>query len=217
MESNAGHHESRSKPKQYDLEDGIPIIGLAGAIGAGKSALAGALAQRGCLVIDSDREARAKLDDPVVSRDLVAWWGPGILDEQGKVIRRAVADRIFNDDAARRRLEGLIHPLIRRTRASAQAEGAQAHAIAVVYDAPLLFEAGIDAICDLTVFVDAPRLVRLARVRASRGWDEAELDRREAMQWPIERKKAACDLVISNGGRLEALADAAQRVLAALG
>jgi dephospho-CoA kinase len=68
----------------------------------------------------------------------------------------------------------------------------------MVVDAPLLFEAGIDRECDAVVFVDCPREERLARVKSTRGWDEDDLTRREAAQWPLERKRAACGHVIHN-------------------
>lgn len=206
-------------PDQHTPRDpaDIPIIGLAGAIGAGKSTLAAALARRGCLVIDSDREARTKLDDPAVKQQLLNWWGPTILDTEGNINRRTIADRIFQDAAARKQLESLIHPLIRRTRPQAQHEAARAGAIAIVYDAPLLFEAGIDAICDITIFVDAPRDARLQRLAQSRAWTEAELDRREAMQWSLNRKKAAATLTIPNEADPSHLDEAAQHILQHLG
>ncbi|MGP1347782.1 MAG: dephospho-CoA kinase [Phycisphaerales bacterium] len=212
-----------STPDQQrpDNPDGIgaaiPIIGLAGAIGAGKSALARAFARLGCLVIDSDREAREALDRPEVRERLVEWWGGQILTPEGRVDRRRIADRIFGDERERKRLEGLVHPLIRRTRDGARREAGAAGKIGVIYDAPLLFEAGIDAICDGVVFVDAPRAVRLQRVRETRGWDEAELDRREAMQWSPERKKAASGFIVRNDGPEEALDAHARDILRRLG
>ncbi|MFM9959130.1 MAG: dephospho-CoA kinase [Phycisphaerales bacterium] len=179
------------------------IIGIAGGIGSGKSAVARAFGRLGCAVIDSDAEAKTALDRPEVRQTLASWWGPGVLmrDAAGseRTDRSAVGRIVFADPAARARLEALIHPLIRRTRETARREAVAAGAKAIIYDAPLLFEAGIDKLCDAVVWVECPREERLRRVRVSRGWDEAELAKREAAQWPLKRKRALCSHEIWNG------------------
>lgn len=174
------------------------VVGLAGGIGAGKSSVAAAFREIGCVVSDSDAENREVLTRPEVRRELVRWWGEGVLDERGEIDRRKVAERIFADPAERKRLEGLTHPLIKARRAERLAEAARAGAPAMIIDAPLLFEAGVDRECDAVVFVDAPADVRAARVRASRGWDEAELARREAAQMSLEEKRRRCHYTIDN-------------------
>jgi dephospho-CoA kinase len=68
----------------------------------------------------------------------------------------------------------------------------------VVYDAPLLFEAGLDSECDAVLFVEAPEAVRMARARSSRGWSEQDYAVRQAAQWPLERKRALCRFVVTN-------------------
>ncbi|CAG0987423.1 Dephospho-CoA kinase [Phycisphaerales bacterium] len=177
---------------------GIQVIGLAGGVGSGKSEVARLLGEMGYLVIDSDQDAKAALDRPDVLGQIVTWWGKEILLPNGKVNRRKVADIVFKDPAERARLEGLVHPIVKRDRvaliARAKAEGKPG----VVVDAPLLFEAGSDKDCDYVLFVDAPRKVRLARIRDTRGWDEAELNRRENVQVPLEAKKKRSDVVIVN-------------------
>lgn len=197
----------------------IPVIGLAGGIGSGKSTVAGMFARLGCLVVDSDARARAALDRPDVRAEIVRWWGDRVLgapDETGvrRIDRAKVAQIVFADAAQRARLESLVHPIVRQDRAQAVREGAAAGARAVVVDAPLLFEAGLDADCDAVVFVDAPREARLRRVRESRNWDEAELDRREAAQLPLQSKRSRADYRISNDGALPDLEREVARVLA---
>lgn len=174
------------------------VIGLAGGIGAGKSAVARAFGRAGCAVIDSDAEARAALNRPEVLTTLKKWWGASVVGADGKADRVGLARVVFANAAERKRLEDLVHPLIRRTRASAQAEARRAGAPAIVYDAPLLFEAGLDALCDAVVWVECPRGERLRRVRESRGWDEAELTRREAAQWDADLKRSKCPHRIDN-------------------
>ena len=194
----------------------MPVIGLAGGIGAGKSAVALALQRLGCVVSDSDARAKALLDRPDIRARLVQWWGPRVTDPMGRIDRRAVASIIFPDPAERARLEGLIHPILKLEREVEAERAKRDGAAAFVVDAPLLFEAGLHEACDAVIFVDAPLAHRLERVRASRGWDEHELARREVAQWPIERKRAACGYVVTNAGDLESLAAEVARALAAI-
>lgn len=183
----------------------IPVIGLAGGIGAGKSTVAGIFARLGCLVVDSDARAKAALDRPDVRDQLVRWWGEGVLappaaDGARRIDRAKVAQIVFADAAERKRLEDLVHPIVRQDRAQAAREGAAAGARAVIVDAPLLFEAGLDAECDAVVFVDSPREARLERVARSRGWSEEELARREAAQLPLQSKRDRADYCVTNNG-----------------
>lgn len=189
------------------------VIGIAGGIGAGKSAAARAFASLGCVVIDSDKEARALLLRADVKERLVEWWGTGVLDASGEVDRSAVARIVFSDERERKRLEGLTHPLLRVNRDKVKADAKRRAAPAVILDAPLLFEAGLDAECDAVVFVDAPREVRLARVREKRGWDEAELERREKSQWPLEQKRSRSDYVLRNDRDEASLTERVSRIL----
>jgi len=176
------------------------VIGLAGGIGAGKSAVAKVFAEGGALVIDSDREARDALDRPEVRGELIRWWGDGVLDATGRIDRKKVGEIVFSDPAQRERLERLVHPLVRATRKEMIARTDPRTTPAVIVDAPLLFEAGLDKECDAVVFVDAPRESRLNRVRETRGWDEGELNRREKVQLPLEEKRRRADVVITNDG-----------------
>ena len=177
----------------------VPVIGLAGGIGAGKSAVARVMAELGCVVSDSDALARAALERDDVRAQLVSWWGDGVVGVDGTVDRGAVARIVFGDEAERLRLEALVHPLVRVSRGEAIERAEAAGARAFVIDAPLLFEAGLDAECDVVVFVDAPRAVRLARVRQHRGWDEAELARRESAQLGNDEKRRRADVVVAIG------------------
>jgi len=168
-----------------------PLLGLTGPPGAGKSTVARELAALGCVVSDSDALAHAAYEDPEVRRALLGWWGTAD--------RRAIADLVFAASAERARLEALIHPWIAARREAAFA-AAPAGTRALVIDAPLLLEAGLGPACGRVIFVDCPLEIRQARVAASRGWSPAELARREAAQWPLDRKRALADHVIRNDG-----------------
>lgn len=194
---------SRSKPI---------IIGLVGGIGAGKSTVAGILEELGFYRIDSDREARAALDREDVRMQLVRWWGKGILNEQGTVDRKAVAEIVFKDPTQRSRLEELVHPIVKSSRAAMIDRARDDGRRGVVLDAPLLFEAGSDKECDAVFFIEAPVQARMARV-ASRGWNQEELLRREAVQLSLEEKKSRATVTILNNGDVPSLRERIRTVL----
>ena len=183
----------------------LPVIGLTGAPGSGKSEAARLLAERGGAVVDADRLAREAAGEPEVVEAAVRWWGEAVRNPAGGLDRAEVARRVFRDPEQRRRLEGLIHPRVAQRRAALHAEASRGGAARfVVEDCPLLLEAGLDAGCDEVWLVEAPREARLLRV-AARGWDAAELDRREAAQASPERRRERADRRLDNGGTPEGL------------
>jgi dephospho-CoA kinase len=178
---------------------GIPIIGIAGGIGSGKSFVAALFGELGCAVIDADAQVREAYDDPAVRQTLREWWGDSVFHADGSVNRSAIAKRIFNDEDQRRRLSELVHPMVNQGRVRwMQKRASENPPVAFILDTPLLFEAGMNGECDAVVFVDAPGELRLERVRRSRGWDEAELLSRQNLQWPLDRKREMSDYVIEN-------------------
>lgn len=195
----------------------IPVIGLVGGIGSGKSEVGRLLAESGCLVCDSDALAREALHDPAIRRSLLDRWGArseaALLGADGALDRRAIASIVFNDPAERAFLESLTHPWIEARRSELFAAAAPS-TVALVIDAPLLLEAGLGAQCDSIFFVDAPRHLRLERVRGSRGWTEAELTRREAAQLPLEEKRRRATVTIANDGDVDALRERVRAALA---
>ncbi len=203
-------------PVQYPLmrpATKIPVIGLVGGIGSGKSLVASVLSSAGCTVADSDALVRKAYETADVRAQLQTWWGPGILNEAGQIDRAAVAAVVFRDPLERRRLEALIHPMVEAARRSLF-RAAPPGTRALVIDAPLLLEAGLGEECSQIWFVDAPETVRRTRVMADRGWSADELDRREAAQWSLDRKRAASHHVIRNDGDPASLRE---QVLQALG
>jgi dephospho-CoA kinase len=193
----------------------IPVIGLVGGIGSGKSAVAATLASEGCLVCDSDELVRRQYDEPAVRARLQGWWGPGILDERGRVDRAAVAAIVFRDPEERRRLEAFLHPLVEAERAR-RFDMAPAGTVALVIAAPLLLEAGLGPSCDHIWFIDAPEALRRARVMGSRGWSADELARRESAQWSLDRKRSAAHHVLRNDGDPASLREQVRQALAGI-
>ena len=185
---------------------GKPMVGLTGGIGAGKTLVGRLLAEFGGRVIESDRLAHHALREREIVQTLVGWWGKEILDATGAVDRSRVGRRVFADEAERKRLEGLLFPRIAALRREVVRElGAERKVRFCVIDAPLLVEAGLEAECDCVVFVDAEEEVRLERVRRDRGWDQAELRRRENMQKPLDLKRRRADHIVVNNSDLSAL------------
>ncbi len=177
----------------------IPVIGLTGGIGAGKSLVARQFAALGCAVLDADRLAREALQAPGVRETLTAWWGRDVLEESGGIDRRKVAAAVFENPAELARLEELLHPGIHARRRELRRDyEADPSVRAIVEDSPLLWEKGIAGECDVIVHVHAPRPMRLSRVARDRGWGEAELNRREKNQWPLDNKLERADYVVTN-------------------
>jgi len=201
--------------QSQNMAHSFRTIGLVGGIGAGKSAVASILADLGYLVFDADKDAKAALDRPDVRGFLISWWGSQIVGSDGKVDRRAVGEIIFAKPEERRKLEALVHPIVRADRTSQIATARRDGCAGVVIDAPLLFEAGSDADCDAVLFVDAPYEHRLRRV-LGRGWSADELDRREAAQLSLAEKRRRSSIVIVNDADLATLRERVHQALSSL-
>lgn len=184
-----------------------PIIGLAGGIGAGKSTVARLFGSLGARVIDADALARQAMDRPEVCEQLRVWWGAAVFDEHGQPDRRKIAWLVFGAPDQRKRLEGLIHPIVAAERERMiEAAREDPSVRAIVLDVPLLFEVGLDRLCDRIVFVHAERATRLRRVATQRGWDERDLADREKSQIPLDIKRSrAHNVVDGNASEAECL------------
>jgi dephospho-CoA kinase len=193
----------------------MKTIGLVGGVASGKSRVARLLADLGAGVLDADRAGHDVLEThPEVREAIRQRFGPAVLTVDGSVNRAAVARRVFaaGDQAAEDRdfLERLLHPLIRKRLESQREKFAAERRPAVVLDAPLLLEAGWGSMCDVVVLVDASREKRLVRAR-QRGWNEADLDHREAAQWAVDLKRPHAHVVLPNDGPEQELRQAVQR------
>lgn len=188
-------------------------VGLTGNIASGKSTVARVWQRLGAPVIDADVLARrAVAPGSVGLRRIVAAFGPGVLDEAGRLDRAALRDIVFHDPEARAKLEAIVHPEVGRLRREEEARLEAAGEKIVVHDIPLLFEAGLDEEFDAIVLVDAPERVRLERLMRDRGLTEDEARRMIDAQMPSSQKRDRADYVIENEGTLEALERAAEEV-----
>ena len=208
----------------------LPVVGIVGAIGSGKSAAAAAFERLGLDRIDADRLAHDVLREPSVVESLRERFGQEIFDPQGELDRAALGAKVFRDAAELEALEAIVHPRVRERIESAVAavmqnaqpshehhahehqgkgehEQKQAGPVGVVIDAPLLLETGLDQLCDVIVVVLADEATRQSRVRERNGWDHDELARRELFQKPLKEKIKVADYRIDNDhsiGSLEA-------------
>ncbi len=183
-----------------------PVIGLAGGIASGKSLVAGFLAELGAGVIDADELNHRILHRDDVRRQVQRWWGRDLYDGRGRLDRRSLARIIFEDPTQRAKLEGLTHPLVDQLRRDMMnCYEADETITAIVLDIPLLFEVRQHELCDHVIFVEVDEPTRLQRVRQHRGWDEAELDRREKQQNPLDVKRNQADHIVENNSDINTL------------
>ena len=178
------------------------IIGLAGGIASGKSFVAGCFEQLGAALIDADRVGHEVLAQSSIQSLLVDRWGSEIVVNH-QVDRRRLAAIVFDPDDDGKQLtelEKITHPQIRQQIEPRITELRTAgHVPAVILDAPIMFRAGWDDLCDHIVFVDAPVDVRQQRATL-RGWKEGELERRESRQVAIDKKRKMSTCVVDNAG-----------------
>jgi dephospho-CoA kinase len=188
-------------------------IGLTGPIGCGKSTVAGWLADRGAVVIDADEVAREVSAPGEPAHDaVIAAFGDGVRLDGGRLDRAALARVVFADPEALRRLEAIVHPVV-RTRILGLIDEAEASAApAVVIEAIKLVEGGLAALCDETWLVTCAPTVQRERV-IERGASAEDADRRIAAQAGlVERVRTAASRVIDTSGPV---VDARSRVAAA--
>ncbi len=192
------------------------FVGLTGGIGSGKSAVAERLARRGAVVIDADDLARRAVEAGTPGfAAAVAAFGPAMVGPDGELDRGALADVVFADPDARRRLEAIVHPEVARLLGEAVAPYRDTDRV-VVYDVPLLVERGLRGLFDVVVTVQASEGLRLDRLAGGRGMAEEEARERMAAQASDEERAAVADIVLSNEGALDDLDDRVQELWEAL-
>lgn len=178
-------------------------VALTGGIASGKSAASDRFAALGADVVDADLVAR-ELVEPggAALGEIVAAFGEGVLTPAGALDRRAMRERVFADDASRRRLESILHPRVRDILRERSQAGRGAYALLVV---PLLVESGQYDWVDRVLVVDVPREVQHVRLLARDGVTPELADAMLDAQASREQRLAIADDVITNDGTLEDL------------
>jgi dephospho-CoA kinase len=194
------------------------VVGLTGGIGSGKSTVAEMLRELGATVIDADEGTRA-----VQAREseglgrMVEEFGVGILTPAGDLDRPRLAEVVFHDPEKRKRLNEIVHPLVRHWMAERQREAMERGDAVVVMDIPLLFEARGSGAFETVVLVYAPEQLQMLRLMELRGLSAEQARARIAAQMPIEEKRRLASHVIQNTGTMADLRREVERVWHELG
>ncbi len=174
------------------------VLGLTGSIGMGKSAAAAMLRRLGLPVHEADAAVHELLGRGGAAVPAVAAAFPGALGD-GAVDRRWLADRVFADPAALRRLEAILHPLVRRATRIFVIRQRRRRRSVVVLDIPLLFETGAESLCDAVIVLSAPAHLQAARVLSRPGMTRERLEAIRRAQMPDAEKRRRADFVVRTG------------------
>lgn len=188
------------------------LVGLTGGIGSGKSTVARMLEKRGAVVFDADVLARQAVapGTPGFHR-VVDRFGPNVLAPGGDLDREALASVVFADPAARRDLEAIVHPEVRRMFAEGCEEYEGTDRV-VVFSAPLLVETGMHTAFQALLVVSTSVETQVERLMRERGLSESSIRARIAAQLPLEAKAEVADVIIDNEGTTEELEGQVERV-----
>lgn len=182
-------------------------IGVTGGIASGKSAVAQAFAAHGIPWVDADDVAREVVEpgEPALA-EIAEHFGVGVLDDEGRLDRRALRAIVFADERERHWLEAATHPRIRQRLLERlermRRSGASYHLLV----SPLLFESGQHELADRCLVIDVPERLQISRTANRDGVDEAQVRAIIAAQMPRAKRLAMADDVIDNQGDREALA-----------
>lgn len=179
-------------------------IGLTGSIACGKSNVSATLGDLGAFIIDGD----------LLSRELTApggaalpaireTFGDGVFQSDGTLNRRALGSIVFGDDKARAALDALMQPALRTMILQRMEQARQSSARLCVLDMPLLYEAGLDALCDSVWCVWLPREIQLQRLMARDGFTLEEAEARLRSQLSADEKAARAQVVIDTSGSID--------------
>ena len=195
------------------------ILGVLGGLASGKSTVARLiLSFAPGKLFDADAVAKESLEACVRDGRLQAALGPKCVGKDGLPDRKAIAAIVFRDPRALRALERLTHPLVTARIDDAVEDHRSGRGDSLlVLDVPLLIEVGLERRCDALWFVDVPDALRYARAEKRLGLSRDDVERRDAAQAPLDRKRARADFVIDNSGAPEALTAQVVAGLRALG
>ena len=180
------------------------IIGLTGGIACGKSTISLTLRELGAMIVDGD----------VLSRELTCpggralpairqAFGDDVFQPDGTLNRRALGDIVFRDASARALLDGIMQPLLLEMIQEAIADARKQGARICVLDMPLLYEKGLDALCDRVWCAWLPRETQLQRLMERDGFSREEAEARVNSQLPVDEKAARADIIIDTSGTIQ--------------
>ncbi len=187
------------------------VIGLTGGIGSGKSLVANLFAERGASIVDTDQIAHSLTgSNGAAMPAILAEFGAQMADGRGAMDRARMRELVFREPAAKRRLEAILHPMIRDATEAAAADASGAYVMLAI---PLLVESGTwKQRVHRVLVIDCPEEVQVARVMARNGLAEEQVRAIMAAQVPRAVRLAAADDVIDNGGQITALTPQVDRL-----
>ena len=178
-------------------------VGLTGGIGAGKSTVADLFSQKGAVVIRSDELARQVIEPQTPGfQQVIDRFGKDFVNSEGYIDRAKLAQIVFQDDAALKDLENIVHPLV-RSKTNELVNQHPAETI-IVNEIPLLLEKKMESLFDFLVIVISSEKNRLERL-AQRGLTTEQATARMAKQVSDDERRAAADFLIVNDGNLDQL------------
>ncbi|MGD0206846.1 MAG: dephospho-CoA kinase [Verrucomicrobiota bacterium] len=194
----------------------MKLLGLTGGIGMGKSTAAEFLRTRGAQIVDTDELARQLVQpgQPALT-EIQTEFGKKVIAPDGQLRREELAEIIFADAAARKKLETILHPRIReRWLAQTEIWRRENRALAIVV-IPLLFETRAESHFNKIICVACSAATQHERLLA-RGWTPEQIKQRLAAQWPVEQKISRADFVVWTDGALDAPAQQLERIFVKL-
>lgn len=191
------------------------VIGLTGGIASGKTTVSNYLKDQGFTVLDADVYSRktTEKNGPAIP-EIIEEFGEDIVDESGNLNRKKLGNIIFNDEEKRKKLNVIVHPLIRQMMNSDEERFKEkGH---VFLDIPLLFENGLDSRCDLIITVYVDRDVQIERLSERNNLSRSDAVSRIDSQMPLSDKASKSDIVFDNNGRLDELYEQVNKFLETL-
>lgn len=179
------------------------VIGLTGSLGSGKSTVAAMFMDLGAKVLDADKIARQQITPQgECFKEVIRIFGKGVLT-RGRIDRGKVAQRVFGDIRQLRKLERIIHPVVRKViKTKIQQHKARKRTTALVIDVPLLFESKLNKHVDFSIVVKANRAAQIKRATKQLGMSKIDAERRIKAQMPLQQKIRLADMIIDNNGTL---------------
>lgn len=189
------------------------IIGLTGGIASGKSTVARMLVEKGAYVIDADELAREVVEPGREAwQEIVDWFGKGILQADGFIDREKLAEIVFNDRKKLRKLNSIVHPRVGKQLLVRTAEIGEKNPDAIiVYDVPLLIEAGMADIVDIVLLVYVTPEIQIERQQKRDGISRTAAETRLRAQMPLDDKRKMAHVVIDNSGTIAATAEEVEK------
>ncbi len=177
----------------------MPIIGLTGSIGTGKSTVAAMFAKKGAIVLDADAITRELLTKDKKCIKKVAKIFPGVILANSEIDRSKLANIVFQNPRDLKKLTSILYPEALKQVKTKISEYRKQKKL-IVLDVPLLFESGWDKLADTSIVVKALREQQTARVQARLGLTSAQISQRLKLQIPLREKCSMADIIIDNSG-----------------